>query len=97
MGVPYRRAHRPDGRDGAHARSAWKRRPPTTLADLTTENGGITLGGASGTVDLYLSDAATAAMGWESGVWDLEIVHPSGDVTRLAEGSIGVSKEVTRG
>ena len=70
---------------------------PTALVDLTTENGGIVLGGAAGTVDLYLSDAATAAMGWESGVWDLEIVHTSGDVTRLAEGSIGVSKEVTRG
>ncbi len=96
VGSPYRRAIDLTGAT-ARMQVRLEKETPTTLADLTTENGGITLGGASGTVDLYLSDAATAAMGWESGVWDLEIVHPSGDVTRLAEGSIGVSKEVTRG
>lgn len=68
----------------------------TTLLVLTTENGRITLGGISGTVDLFISDEDTAAIAWNSGVWDLEIAHPNGDVTRLAEGSVSVSKEVTR-
>lgn len=66
------------------------------LLELTTENGGIALGGVDGTIDLYVSDEDTAAVTWSDGVWDLEIVHPDGDVTRLAQGSISVSPEVTR-
>lgn len=68
----------------------------TPLLMLTTENARITLGGVAGTVDLFISDEDTAALTWTGGVWDLEISHPNGDVTRLAEGGIGVSKEVTR-
>ena len=68
----------------------------TVLLSLTTENGGLTLGGATGTVELYVSDEDTGAITWDAGVWDLEIVHPSGEVTRLAQGSIAVSPEVTR-
>lgn len=66
------------------------------LLELTTENGGITLGGTAGTIDLLVTDEDTTAITWEGGVWDLEIVHPDGTVTRLAEGSISVSPEVTR-
>lgn len=69
---------------------------PAVLLSLTTENGGLTLGGAAGTVELYVSDEDTGAITWESGAWDLEIVHPSGEVTRLAQGSVAVSPEVTR-
>lgn len=69
---------------------------PTVLLELTTENGGITLGGAAGTIDLYAGATATAAFTWEGGVFDLEIVHPGGDVTRLAQGTVSVSPEVTR-
>lgn len=68
----------------------------STLLTLTTENGRIALGGVAGTVDLYISDEDTAAISWTAGVWDLEIVLSNGDVTRLAEGSVSVSKEVTR-
>lgn len=49
---------------------------PTVQLNLTTENGGITLGGTSGTVDLLSAETDTAAMQWDGGVWDLEIVHP---------------------
>ena len=66
------------------------------LLELTTENGGIALGGTAGTVDLYVSDEDTTLIDWEGGVFDLEIEHASGEVTRLAEGSGSVSKEVTR-
>lgn len=68
----------------------------TVLLSLTTENDGIALGGALGTIDLYASDEDTSAFTWGAGVWDLEIVHPGGEVTRLAQGSISVSPEVTR-
>lgn len=68
----------------------------TVLLSLTTENDGIALGDALGTIDLYASDEDTSAFTWDAGVWDLEIVHPGGEVTRLAQGSISVSPEVTR-
>lgn len=71
----------------------------TVLLELTTENGGITLGGTAGTIDLYVGATATAALGWEGGVFDLEIIHPGAlpdDVTRLAQGTVSVSPEVTR-
>ena len=69
------------------------------LLELTTENGGITLGGAAGTIDLYVGATATAAINWEGGVFDLEIIHPGAlpdDVTRIVQGTVSVSPEVTR-
>ena len=71
----------------------------TVLLNLTTENGGITLGGTAGTIDLYVGATATAAITWEGGVFDLEIIHPGAlpdDVTRIAQGAVSVSPEVTR-
>lgn len=69
---------------------------PTVLLSLTTLNGGITITPLTGTIDLFIRDVDTAAIKWESGVWDLEIVHPNTDVTRLMQGSVSVSPEVTR-
>lgn len=63
---------------------------------LTTENGGITLGGAAGTITLTISAATTAAITESSGVYDLELVTSGGVVTRLIEGDVLLSKEVTR-
>ena len=69
---------------------------PAALLTLTTENGGIALGGAAGTIELVVEAEDSAAFTWNSGAWDLEIVHPGGEVTRLAQGSVVVSPEVTR-
>lgn len=66
------------------------------LVDLTTENGGITLGDAAGTVVLRIEAAATAAYAWRSGVYDLEVRFSDGTVRRLFSGSVSVSPEVTR-
>lgn len=70
---------------------------PTVLLELTTANGGITLGGVAGTIELFVSDDASTLFTWTAGAWDLEIEFPGGDVHRLAQGSISVSPEVTRG
>lgn len=67
----------------------------TALEEITTENGGITLGGVLGTIALLFSDTDTALMTWESGVYDLELISGSGIVTRLLQGVITVSAEVT--
>lgn len=67
---------------------------PITLS-LTTENGGITLGGAAGTIDLAVTATASAALAADVYVYDLELVNGS-TVTRLLEGSATVSREVTK-
>lgn len=70
--------------------------PGTPLLDLSTENGGIVLGGTAGTVKIVLTDAQTAAIDWTAAVHDLEVRFPSGFVRRLIQGGISVSPEVTR-
>lgn len=66
------------------------------LLELTTANGGIMLGGALGTIDLYVSDEDTTALGWTAGVYDLELEYSNGEVVRRLFGSVYVSPEVTR-
>lgn len=66
------------------------------IVSLTTENGGITLGGANGMITLLISATATAAFTFQSAVYDLEIVDAGGVVTRLLSGNITLSQEVTR-
>lgn len=68
----------------------------TVLLSLNTENGGITLGGAAGTIRLQLSATATALITWKQAVYDLELVFADGTVQRKLAGSISVSPEVTR-
>lgn len=68
----------------------------TVLLELTTANGGITLGGVAGTIELFVSDDASTLFTWLSGVWDLEIEFASGEVRRLVQGTVSVSPEVTR-
>jgi hypothetical protein len=67
-----------------------------TLASLTTENGGITLGGTAGTVALLLSATDTAALDFTSAVYDLELISSGGVVTRLLSGAVTLVPEVTR-
>jgi hypothetical protein len=66
------------------------------LATLTTENGGITLGGTAGTIVLTMSAAATAVLNFDVAAYDMEIVSGGGVVTRLLGGNVTLCKEVTR-
>lgn len=63
--------------------------------ELTTENGGMTLGGTAGTIALLVSAATTGSASYTGGVYDLELVNGS-TVTRLLEGNFPLNKEVTR-
>lgn len=57
--------------------------------DLTTETGGVALGGASGTIAIYISDEQTRLLDpIKSGWWTLEILWQDGDTTRIMEGVI---------
>lgn len=66
------------------------------LVELSTENGGITITPEAGQIDFYIAGADTAALLTEGGVYDLEIYHPNGDVTRLCQGEALFSDAVTR-
>ena len=68
----------------------------TAVLTLTTENGKITLGGAAGTITLRLTATETAAITQQSLAYDLELVSAGGVVTRLVEGQIVLTPEVTR-
>lgn len=69
---------------------------PTVLLDLNTENGGILLGGASGSVEIVIAAAQTEGITWSDAVYDLEIVFPGGRVRRLLKGTVEIYPEVTR-
>ena len=68
---------------------------PDTLLSLTTENGGITLGGAAGTISVVAQAHQTDDISEKIGVYDLELVT-NGTVYRLIEGCVTISPEVTR-
>jgi len=69
------------------------------LLSLTTDNGGIEIVPLEGKIILHATAAATTAMTWTEGVYDLELYYMDGlveDVTRLVEGRVSTVKEVTR-
>ena len=63
------------------------------ITELSTANGRITLG-ELGVIQLNLTASETSAL--KAGVYDLEMTDGDGRVTRLIEGKINVSPEVTR-
>jgi hypothetical protein len=68
----------------------------STAALSLTNGSGITLGGTAGTIGLLVGATVTAAIGAAQYVYDLELVSASGEVTRLIEGTLIVTPEVTR-
>ena len=69
---------------------------PTVVLEVTTSNGRMTLGGALGTIALAITASDTAALAPGQYVYDMEMVSPGGEVTRLLEGRATISAEVTR-
>jgi hypothetical protein len=66
------------------------------ILSLTTANGGITLGGALGTISLDQTATQTALLPAGTYVYDLELISGVGAVTRLVQGELNISPEVTR-
>jgi len=66
------------------------------ILSLTTSNGGITLGGALGTISLDQTAIQTTALPFGQFVYDLELISSVGVVTRLLQGELSISPEVTR-
>lgn len=68
----------------------------TQLFRLDTSNGRISVNDTQKTITLLVTAIDTAAITtWRNGVYDLELVAGDGTVTRLMDGSVCVSPEVT--
>lgn len=65
------------------------------LLELTTENGRIAINTSTGTITLTILASDTTEITWSRGVYDLELVYGI-TITRLFQGSIEVSPNVTR-
>lgn len=72
-----------------------KYKSPNYILNLTTENGGITLGGDDGTIDIDINSTTTSNIVAKEYVYDIELISSS-VVTRLLEGKFIVTPEVTR-
>lgn len=68
---------------------------PLALLDLTSDNGGIILGGVSGQIKLYISAPQTKSLLVSAAVYSLQIVFTDGTVKRLAAGAIDISVDPT--
>jgi len=68
----------------------------STVLSLTTANGGLTLGGALGTILITVSSTESTTLTAGDYVYDLELVSGTGVVTRLVQGQFTVRAEVTR-
>ena len=67
------------------------------LVSLTSAvGGGLTLGGSNGTVLIDISSSVTATLANQDAVYDIEMLSASNYVTRLMQGTVYVSREVTR-
>ncbi len=67
----------------------------TTLLVLTTENGRLSISGTLGIIAASVDATTTAALDFVRAVYDLEIVSGA-VVTRVIQGVVDLSKEVTR-
>jgi hypothetical protein len=68
--------------------------PGTVYLDLTSSSG-ITLGGSAGTIAVFIPASTTAALSFTNAAYDLKLTSVSGLVTRLLQGTVTLSWQVT--
>jgi len=64
------------------------------LWEWSTDDG--TAEAVADTVILRLTPAQSSAWTWRTGLYDVELVDPDGEVFRLTQGRVTVDREVTR-
>ena len=67
----------------------------TLSSSLAADGTGLTLGGVSGTIGVLISAISSSALTFDSAYYDLELTSGS-VVTRILQGPVVISKEVTR-
>lgn len=66
------------------------------LFEATTENGKLLINVGTGTVQMRFTNTDTGSLSVKRGVYDLELIDSTGQVIRLIEGNVLISREVTR-
>lgn len=74
------------------------RNSATVLAELTTENGQLTVDYTSALVTINLPSAVSAAFTFERGVYDIDLIYPGAtpEHDRIVEGKVYVFQRVTQ-
>lgn len=67
----------------------------STIIELTSENGRITVGGIDGKFTLYISPTDSATIPSGNYIYDLDVTSPGGVVNTLLTGGFTVVKQVT--
>jgi hypothetical protein len=80
------------------AREDYENAPPTISLSTVATPGGITIigDGSTGQFTLAMTPTVTALLDFSTLLYDIEMVSGAGAVTRLLEGTITLSKEITR-
>lgn len=92
----FLRFNTPVDLDGYEARMQVKSKVGgTQLLLLTTGNGGIVIDADACRIEIVIEADTLSAQTWKTGVFDLELVAPGGDVWSPVAGSITLSDEVT--
>lgn len=66
------------------------------VQEMSTDNGGITLGGIDGTIGWHISKADTSKMSFAKAVYDLVLTPPVGDAFKLIAGEVVLVRGSTR-
>ena len=64
--------------------------------DATTVNGKMTIVAVTGKVTLTVSDMDSTAFTVLQGFYDVELIAPNDDVTRMVQGKVTIDREITR-
>ncbi len=72
-------------------RKSWN--SSTVIADLTTQNNGMTLTGDDGSIQLDITSAVTTGLNFVKAYGDIEVIAPGGLVTRVARIIVEFSRE----
>lgn len=62
----------------------------------STPGGGLTLGGADGVIEIFMSDEQTDLLTSATCLYDLEVEAPNGDVYRVCKGKVLVDPNITQ-
>jgi len=86
--------------DGFEARMQIRKSSQSDTVELELTSDGsdesITFGSDYGFINIDVDANITAGLEIRRGVYDLELINPAGDVTRLVQGSVTISPEVTK-
>ena len=68
----------------------------SSLIDLTTANGRITLAQGDPNITLTLSATETASLDFDHAKYDLEVVASGGEVSKILRGNVKLIREITK-